>query len=257
VQFEESNQTTSYHSLQISAEKRMSRNFMLDGFYVWSHTFLSASLADTGIGGNTQDYDAQWEERGPSDFDQRHMAVMSGIWDLNYYSGKSVLLKQLSNGWEFSAVATLHSGTPVNMTTGTNNNQSGSEGLNRPNLVPSVSAFLSPHRSRKVAAAEWFNPAAFTQNAAGAGIGPYGVDGNTPRDYLHAPGFRNIDVGLFRTFSFAEGIKFQLRAEATNAFNFVDLNSPNATLSSPAVGTITSAVANSNRQIQIGGRLTF
>jgi hypothetical protein len=261
VQVEESTQTTSYHSLQVSVEKRMSRNFMLNGFYVWSHTFLSADLANTGIGGDIQDFNALWEERGPSPYDQRSMASMSGIWDPNYYTGSSRLMKQLLNGWEISSIVTLDSGMPANIISGGDANENGYTSSNRPNVVPGTSAFLSPHRSRPAAAAEWFNPAAFTPivftSGTGNGIGPFGADGNTPHDYLRSPGFRDIDLGLFRTFSFAEGIKFQFRAEATNAFNLVSLAAPNVTLSSPNVGKITSAVANSNRQIQLGGRVTF
>lgn len=250
-----SNWTTSYHSLQISAEKKMGHSVMLNGFYVFSKTFLAIPVSGVGLAG-AQDYDALWEERGPSDLDQRHMASISGIWDLKYYHGSNKVVKQLANGWEITSIASFNSGMPLNITTGTSNNASGMS-TNRPNLVSGVNAFLDPHRSRAEAAAKWFNPAAFVTNAPGAGIGAYGADGNTPRDYLRAPGYRNIDIGAFRSFLIMERIKLQIRAEATNAFNLVSLAAPNATLSSAKVGVITSAVANSNRQIQLGARLTF
>jgi hypothetical protein len=48
---------------------------------------------------------------------------------------------------------------------------------------------------------------------------------------------------------------FQIRGEATNAFNLVSLNNPTATLSSGTDGQITSA--SSPRIIQVGARLTF
>jgi hypothetical protein len=54
-----------------------------------------------------------------------------------------------------------------------------------------------------------------------------------------------------------ERMALQLRGEATNAFNLVNLGIPTATVSSPIDGKITSAIANSNRQIQLGVRLTF
>ncbi len=99
-------------------------------------------------------------------------------------------------------------------------------------------AFLDPHRSRAAAAAEWFNPAAFTSNGPGLGIGPYGADGNAPRDYLRAPGYRDVDLGIFRNISF-ERFTLQLRGEATNAFNLVSLNAPTANLASSLNGKIT------------------
>jgi len=151
---------------------------------------------------------------------------------------------------------TLNSGAPVNILTGANNNDD-SYGNNRPNLVPGVDPFLDPHRSRAAVAAEWFNPAAFTPNGPGKGIGIGGADGNTPRDYLRAPGYKDIDLGIFRTIQIRENLRLQVRGEASNAFNFVNLAAPTASLASSIDGEITAAVANSNRQLQIGMRLTF
>jgi hypothetical protein len=102
-----------------------------------------------------------------------------------------------------------------------------------------------------------FNTAAFVANGPGVtgGIGPGGADGNAPRDYLRAPGYRDIDLGLLRDFRFGERVTFQLRGEATNVFNLVSLNAPTATLSSGNDGKITGAA--SPRLIQVGARLTF
>jgi hypothetical protein len=104
----------------------------------------------------------------------------------------------------------------------------------------------------------WFNTAAFQNNGPGAlgGIGPGGADGNVHRDSLTGPGFRDIDLGIFKDITFERGIVFQFRAEATNAFNMVSLANPTATLSSGNNGKITSA-AGTQRVIQLGGRLTF
>lgn len=254
VQYLESSQTASYHSLQISAQRQLTNNVMLNGFYVFSKSFWSASMEGVGIGGETQDYGALYEERGPSDYDQRHMASISGIWDINYYKGSSFLLKQVANGWSISPIISLNSGTPVNMLTGADNNKD-SYGGNRPNLVSGQSAFLDPHRSRTVAAAEWFNKSAFTPNGPGLGVGIGGADGNTPRDFLRAPGYRDVDLGIFRNIQFERGIQLQVRGEATNAFNLVSLSAPTANLASPIDGKITSAA--SPRLIQVGMRLTF
>ena len=248
-----SNQTASYHSLQVSMQRRMTRSLMLNGFYVWSHSFQSANESAVGLA-YAQDFANLWEERGPTDNDRRSMASISGMWDLNYYKGSSSFMRQLANGWTISSIATLYSGPPVNIVTGSNKNFD-SAGNSRPNLVPGQNAFLSPGRDRFVAANQWFNTAAFTANGPGLGIGPGGADGNTPRDYLRAPGYRDIDLGIFRNINFAERFTLQLRGEATNAFNMVSLNAPTANLASALNGKITAAA--SPRLIQIGARLTF
>jgi hypothetical protein len=200
-----------------------------------------------------QDFAHLEEERGPTDNDRRHMASVSGIWDLDYYKGSNRFLSQAANHWTVSSIAIFYSGAPVNIVTGSNRNFD-SANNNRPNFVQGQNAFLDPHRSRAAAAAAWFNTAAFAPNGPGLGIGPYGADGNVGRDYLRAPGYRDVDLGIFRNISF-ERFTLQLRGEATNAFNLVSLNAPTANLASALNGKITSAA--SPRLIQVGARLTF
>src|SRR5262249_39225959 len=247
-----SNQTASYHSLQFSVHRRLTHNFMLNGFYVWSHSFQSSNESAVGIA-YAQDFANLWEERGPTDNDRRNTASISGIWNLDYYRGGNSFVKQLANGWTISSIATLYSGAPVNIVTGSNKNFD-SANNNRPNLVTGQNAFLNPHRDRFTAAGEWFNINAFAANGPGLGIGPGGADGNAPRDYLRAPGYRDIDLGVFRNINF-ERFTLQLRGEATNAFNMVSLNAPTANLASSLNGHITAAA--SPRLIQVGARFTF
>jgi hypothetical protein len=253
VTYLESNETASYHSLQLSASRPLTHNLLINGYFVWSHNLESVNPNGDGLG-TAQDFDNLWEEKGAADNDRRNVASLSAIWNLDYYKGSHFTIKELLNGWTISPIVSLQSGAPFTESTGTNNNFD-SENANRPNLVPGVSAFLDPHRSRAAVAAQWFNPTAFTPNGPGLGIGVGGADGNEPRDYLRAPGYRDIDLGVFRDIHFGEGITFQLRGEATNAFNIVSLSAPTATLSSSLNGHITSAA--SPRLIQIGGRLTF
>ncbi len=221
--------TASYHSLQITATKQMSHNLMLNGYYVFSKSFYSADPGAVGPSSIAQDFDALSEERGPSDFDQRHMASISGMWNVEYYHGNSRILKQVANGWQVAPILTFNSGLPLNIESGVDNNHDGYT-TDRPNLVSGQNVFLDPHRSRPSAAAEWFNTAAFVQNAPGNGIGPGGADGNTPRNFLRDPGYRDIDLGIYRNFQLTERMKLQMRGEATNAFNLVNLGPPTATV---------------------------
>jgi Carboxypeptidase regulatory-like domain len=250
-----SGQTANYNSLQVSVHKQMSHSLLLNGFYVWSRSMWSANASAIGLG-TAQNFSALSEERGPSDNDRRNVANISGVWSLNYYHGANGWEKQLANGWKISAIASFQSGNPVNITSGTDSNFDGYNN-DRPNLVPGVNPFLDSHRPRPAAAAAWFNKAAFTSNGPGlpGGIGPGGADGDTPRDFLRAPGYRDIDMSLQRDFRITEGVGFQFKADSTNVFNLVSLNAPNATLSSPNVGKITGAAP--NRIIQLGARLTF
>jgi hypothetical protein len=82
-----------------------------------------------------------------------------------------------------------------------------------------------------------------------------GTNGTVGRNILDAPGFRNVDLGIFRDFKIKERVNLQFRAESTNAFNMVNLNAPSATFSSSSFGSISSA--RTMRQIQLGMRLHF
>ena len=272
------NQHASYNSLQVSANKQLSHSISISGFYVWSRAMQSSNESAIGqmtaqnfgnfgdpftaanntlgaIGGGLQ------EEYGPMDADRRNNAVISAMWDLEYFHGSNLIAKEALNGWTISPIVYLTSGGPFTITTGSTKNFD-SAGANRPDAVPGVSPFLDPHRCRICSTNSvlnaWFNTAAFTANGPGVagGIGPGGADGNVRRDSLIGPGFRDIDMGLFRNIKFERGIVFQFRAEATNVFNLVSLANPTATLSSGNNGKITGA-AGTSRVIQLGGRLTF
>jgi hypothetical protein len=258
----QSGQTANYNGLQVTARKPLTHNLMLNGYYIWSHSVWSANSSAIGLA-TAQNFSALKEERGPSDQDRRNMVAISGIWKIDYYRGSNFAVRQLANGWTIAPIATFNSGQPFNITTGSDNNKDGYNN-DRPNLVGGVNPFLSAHRPRTVSSQQWFNTAAFSPNClAGStggcttttGIGPGGADGNTPRDFLRAPGYRDIDLGISRDFSFERGIGLQLRADATNAFNMVSLNAPTATLSSSNNGKITAAA--SPRLIQVGARISF
>ena len=259
----ESGQTANFNSLQVSARKPLGNNFLVNGFFVWSHSIWSSNASAIGLAPTAQNYSYLTEERGPSDQDRRNMVGINGIWKINYYNGSSLLSRVLLNGYTISAIASLNSGQPVNITTGSDNNKD-TYNNDRPNLVPGVNPFLNAKRDRFTAAQAWFNTAAFAANcqalATGGcttttGIGPGGADGSTPRDFLRAPGYRDVDLGLSRDFNFERGIGLTFRADATNAFNLVSLNAPTATLSSSNDGKITGAA--SPRLIQVGARITF
>ena len=226
-----------YHSLQLTVEKRVSRHFSFKGFYVWGKDIQS-------FGSSAQNMNILSEERGRSDQDIRHNFVLSTIWDLSYFPNDNKL-HYLFNGWTISTITTLKSGSPLTITTGSDNNRDG-QSTDRPNVV--ANPRLDPNRGRSVVVTKWFNTAAFAAN-------PVGTDGNASPNLLDGPGTKNIDVAIFRNVAIHENVRLQFRAEMSNAFNMVNLSDPNSTLSSPQFGKITSA--KNMRQAQLGLRLVF
>jgi hypothetical protein len=172
--------------------------------------------------------------------------VVSGVLRTDYFKGSSALLKALLNGWTASAIVTLQSGAPLTIGAGQDRNLDGLTN-DRADLVGDPK--LPGGRPRAELIEAWFNTAAFANPALG-------TDGSAGRSILEGPGYRNVDLGLFRDFRFPRGTTLQLRAEATNVFNIVNLQNPGTSLNAPATfAKIRSA--RDMRRIQLGARLSF
>jgi len=241
----QSMENTAYNGLQITAEKRMGHHVSAKGFYSFSKDIEDVELDNNTTNGGAQDYRNLAEDRGLSDNDRRHTMVSEVIWNMDYFGKTNPFLRNVINGWQLSAIATLQSGLPFTVTTGKDNNLDGNTN-DRGNVMGSP--ILDPHRGQAIVTGEWFNTAVFTSPANGA-------DGTTGRNALTGTGAKNIDMGIFRNFKFRERMTLQARGEFTNAFNIVNLQNPTTTMSSSLFGQIRTASA--MRQVQLGLRLTF
>jgi hypothetical protein len=217
---------------------------MLKGFYTFSKSLSGAELDGITLSGSPQDMNNLAAEGGRTDYDHRQNVVASLVWELGLPINQTIL-RRIVNGWALSAISTFQSGSPFSVLAGRDTNFDGNN-TDRANLVGNP--HLDPHRPESQVLAGWFNTAAFALSAPGQ-------DGTSGRNILDAPGLKNIDLGLFRNFKIRERIQLQARAEATNAFNIVNLNIPNNTLTSRGFGTITAA--GPMRNIQLGLRITF
>ncbi|MDE1163366.1 MAG: carboxypeptidase regulatory-like domain-containing protein [Acidobacteriaceae bacterium] len=247
--------TSNYNGMQISFSQRMKAGISVNGYYTWSKTMASANLDNSTI--SVQDPNFMSLEKGPSSNDQRSVFVAAVIWKPNYVTGNKIA-RLVFNGWTVSPIIKLASGTPFTITTGLDNNQDGVT-TDRPNLIglPYDPTTLSGSHTGTI---KYFNSAAFcsystTTPTACPGVGPSGSDGTVQRNGFWGPGSKNVDMAIIRDFPVYRTLKFQLRGDATNVFNFVNLSNPTATLNSPTVGVINSASA--MRVIQVGGRLFF
>jgi len=152
-----------------------------------------------------------------------------------------LLLNAVIGGWQFNSVGVFQTGFPLAIS-GANNNST----ANRPNFVPGVNPKLK-HPTRQ----EWFNTAAFTNP-------PIYTFGNVPRPLpkVRATGTTNVDLSLFKMIPLYREYALQFRAESFNAFNIVNLGTPNTTFfPNQGFGTITSAAE--PRSFQFALKLMF
>ena len=263
----DSDQTSNYNALVFTFSQRATKDVSFNGFYTWSKNIDSTTLNSSTA---PEDYDNLKIDKGPNDYDQRSQFAMSIVWQPNYFNKSNHFVSSVLNGWHFSSVISLHTGTPFNITTGSDNNNDGNT-TDRPVELANPFNTGTNRSSRSALAKEFYNPSLAvaatvptTQTWCGystkapadcVGAGPGGSDGTFERNGLYGPGFRDVDASLFRDFGLTERFKLQARAEASNVFNLVSLTGPNATLSSATAGTITGA--SSMRQIQLGIRMMF
>jgi hypothetical protein len=241
----QSNTNANYNSLQTTVTQRMSHHLSINANYVWSKSLSGAGLQSSGPSGSTiQDPNNLRAEKGRTDNDYRHIAAIGLVYQPSYYSGSSLLMRNVLNGWEISPLARFHSGSPFTIANSIDANLDGNAN-DRASVVADPN--LGGHSLTR-----WFNTAAFVQNRAVNGAP---VDGNSPRNFVTGPAFHSVDLNLARTFALADRLQFQFRAEATNAFNIVSYSNPGATIATSTFGQVRTA--NTSRQIQFGGKFIF
>jgi hypothetical protein len=231
-----------YHSLQLALNKRLSDNFSLLASYSWS------KLTDDGSGDGSQaanPFDPE-AERARGDLDIPHRFVGSFLWTTPALGGWPAALRHVLGGWQVNGIVVFQSGRPFSVVSGRDNSQSGVN-QDRADLVGDPA--LPGGRSRAEVIERYFNVVAFALN-------PVGTFGTSGRNILRGPNFSTVDLSLTKDVAVTKSHKVQLRAEAFNLFNRVNLETPNNNLSSASFGRITGTVGDP-RVIQLGLRYAF
>jgi hypothetical protein len=236
---------SNYHALVTSVERRFSRGLSFLAGVTWQKSMdLLSSTAFEGAG-NTYPYDQIENDYAVSDF--HRAARFTGSFNYELPSMKNTPLRYLLGGWQTNGIITLQSGAPLTIFNGADNSFSGI-GRDRADVIGDPE--LPGNRSRSERIAEWFNKAAFKENAPG-------TFGTLGRNTLRGPGLATVDFSAFKRFPmpYSEQHKLEFRAEAFNVFNRVNLNNPNTTRTSSLFGRITSA--GEPRILQFGLRYSF
>jgi hypothetical protein len=220
--------TSRYHALQVTAERRLARNLSFQLAYTYSHATDYASF-DIGSGGAlfTDSYNLRLDY-GNADFNIPQRFVASTTYVLPFHA--SGRLRPLVQGWQTNSILSFYSGIPFSVLAATNTLNIGSG--SRAELIGPGNGSL-PSGERTVH--QWFNVAAFSTP-------PRLQFGDAARNSLEGPGTKQLDLSAFKNFAFGEGSRsLQFRAEFFNFFNTPQFNNPVATIGAPGAGTITSA----------------
>jgi Carboxypeptidase regulatory-like domain len=242
---------SSYDAFELTVKRNFSNGLLFTANYTWSKAMDMETVSNlyggnSGLIQNTYNLMANY---GLGDLDMPNIFNFEAVYQLPVGSGERFvnrggILNGVIGGWQISSGLQVHSGSPFTPTMGTAN-LSGSLGNDwYPNRIASGTV---PNPS----ISEWFNPAAFVEPAA------Y-TFGNSGRDVLFGPNYKDLDLSLSKSFpirKLGEGAKFEIRADAFDSLNNPNFGFPNSSIGTAGVGVISSA--NTNRLFQLGVHFMF
>ncbi len=166
-----------------------------------------------------------------------------------------MLMQQVLGGWQITAINSISSGQPVNITYSPSNAQTVSTILNqRPNQISKNAVLPKSQRTKgsnnTVLLA--LNSAAFSLPGNNH---PYGTAG---RNSVRFDPYYNTDIGLHKVFPlYPEGVTFDFRAEAFNIFNQTNYALPGNGYASSTFGVVSASSTFPARVLQFAGKIVF
>jgi hypothetical protein len=239
--------SANYNALQLSYNQRLANTLTLKSSYTWSKNLGVNSGEGAGGNGPRDPYNYHLDY-SPVSNSEPQVFVTALIWQaFGGHTFGSKLMQYAAGGWQVGGIASINSGTPLDIVSGIDNSLTGI-GQDTPDVIGSWHA---NNNSRADSIAHWFNPAAFTQNATG-------TFGTLRPNTLSGPGYVNFDINLQKNFAITEKVRSEFRSSFYNAFNHANLGNPGTTLTSSNFGVINSINSASNpRVIEFGLRVLF
>jgi hypothetical protein len=244
VNLNESRISSRYDGLTLELRRRYGRGFAFQAAYT-----LGTATDTAGVWVDLTRPDL---EEGPAGHDVRHRLAINQVFEIPVNFGNTVV-RHLIGGWQISTITVWQTGSPFDISTSANypNGDYNADGQNndRPNAPASGTDLGSPSQEQWRAGV--FTATDFPKPAPG-------TVGNLARNAYRGPGYLNTDLSLVKRVALpalTRDAGVQIRVEAYNLFNTINLNNPVTNLSSGLFGRVTSA--RPSREIQLGLRFTF
>jgi Carboxypeptidase regulatory-like domain/TonB dependent receptor/TonB-dependent Receptor Plug Domain len=238
--------TSDYNALQLKYQRRLSRGVQVLSSYTWSKSIdIVSNESIVNYQAPLNSIDPRLD-RGPSDFDVRHLFNGAVSWEIpSFLEGK--VGRAISRGFAIDSIFTARSATPVNILTGADPFGLGFTTVTRPDVITGVPLYIDDPAA---AGGRRINLAAFIEPAAGR-------QGTLGRNSLRGFPLSQLDLALRRQFQVTEGIRLQVRIDAFNILNHANFANPSGVLSNPNFGVSTQMLGRSlgglNPLYQIGG----
>jgi len=246
-----------YNGMQVNLQKQFSQGLQFQAAYTFSHAIddindpLQPAQGNANLPRNSFDLQA---ERGNSDYDIRHRAVVNFIYEPNIGRGRGHMnegvVGRLLEGWGLSGIITAQTGHPYDIYGQTDSNHTGE--------------FARVSRKTFIS-----QPPGTDKTYTGPALSniyntPFDVLPNTGKNSFYGPGLVNIDTAALKNTALTEKLTLQFRLEAYNLFNHTQFGQPNSQYmpGSPTFGESLSTIVRpdgttSARQLQVALKLIF
>jgi hypothetical protein len=239
IRSQENTGSSSYNSLQISAQRRVARGINLSLAYTYGKALNNF---DTETSDLRVPFDAALD-KGNASFDRRHVFAMSYVYALPFFEKSTSVARHFLGGWQLSGIVTLQTGHFVSISGVSRATTSPSNGFGTTvDLVGDwrdVSGGQNP--------SHWINAAAFAPRT--------GLIGNVPRNLIEMPSTQNFYLSLMKKVQLTERFRLQLRGEVFNLFNHPNFRTLVTNLSASNFGTLTQT--DDPRVFQFGVKVLF
>lgn len=231
-----------YHSLQTTLRKRFGNGLLFNFAYTFSKVIddqsgdpVGTSFTPTSTA--TIDSNNLRNERARADFDQKHVMILTWIYELPFGKGQKWMsnapkaLNAIFGGWSLQGFNSTMSGQPFSITSGAKTAfYSSSATVNsRAVIVGNTLPSNSLHSKAGVIGPVYFDDtSAFALAAPGStGMG---------RNMFNGPWYWDMDGSISKTFSATERVRITFRMEAFNALNHTNFRAlKNATVGSTSI----------------------
>lgn len=212
---------STYHGLQIEANRRFTKGFSYGFAYTLSKTMDNNSGPRDGFI-DTFNQQLNW---GKSANDTRHIAVINFVWEMPFFNSSDTnkALRAIAGGWQLSGVNQFQTGTPFTIGNGDDYLGIGSANGKPWNLAGAPQ--YTGQFSNRTAAGNFEDGNFFFQRTLNGGpLATRPANGTLPNQnrnsiQFNGPGFQNWNLVLFKAFRITERQALTFRAEGFNWIN--------------------------------------
>ena len=265
-----------YNAMIAELKHQFSHQFMADAQFTWAKSMDTSSAPYS-----EQPYPYALNlDYGRSDYNITNAFKLFGMWQPVFFHGSHGWIEKIAGGWSLSGIFNWHSGfawTPfVSVQNGSlycgqcgygqllpaaSLGGAGSNTSNKAFELPNSSNF--PLTATQGNASAYFSTPTYTAFSGSASGTALPQSPGVTRNSLTLPGYKDLDLTIAKSFGLpkapvlGENARLELRLDAYNVFNNLNLNPNNISnnIGNSNFGTISAALA--ARVLQLGARFNF